>query len=119
MKKQPDSLRNRWYTMPRAMKSQLTEKQWQEVVAEVTRLAQTREDEQTQREITAEVLQELQLPTDLLDDAIKQVQYQEALVKQRRQRIWLSVAGVVLLLVLIVSLWTWSASRSASFAPTA
>ena len=102
--------------MPRAMKSQLTEKQWQEVVAEVTRLAQTREDEQTQREITAEVLQELQLPTDLLDDAIKQVQYQEALVKQRRQRLWLSVAGVVLLLVLIASLWTWSATRSASFA---
>lgn len=102
--------------MPRVMKSQLTEKQWSEVVAEVTRLAQTREDEQTQREITAQVLQELQLPTDLLDDAMQQVRYREALAKQRRQRIWLSVAGVTLLLVLVVSVWMWSASRSASFA---
>ena len=33
--------------MPRAMKSQLTEKQWNQVVTEVTRLAQAREDEET------------------------------------------------------------------------
>ncbi|HEX4948661.1 MAG TPA: DUF3859 domain-containing protein [Blastocatellia bacterium] len=98
------------------MKSQLSEKQWNQVVAEVTRLAQEREDEQSRREITAQVLAELQLPTDLIDDALKQVQYREALAQQRRQRIWLSVAGATLLLVIIVSLWTWSASRSASFA---
>ena len=102
--------------MPRAMKSQLTEKQWSEVVAEVTRLAQVREDDQTQREITAQVLQELQLPTDLIDDALKQVQYREALARQRRQRIWLSVAGVTLVLVLILSLWAWSSTRSAALA---
>ena len=98
------------------MKSQLSEKQWSQVVAEVTRLAQEREDDETRRAITAQVLQELQLPTDLIDDALKQVQYREALVKQRRQRVWLGIAGVVLLLVLVASLWLWSSHRSASFA---
>lgn len=102
--------------MPRAMKSQLTEKQWSDVVAEVTRLAQAREHEQTQREITAQVLQELQLPTDLIDEAMRQVQYQEALAKQRKQRVWLGVAGLTLLLILIVSFWAWSSARSATFA---
>lgn len=97
------------------MKSQLTEKQWNEVVAEVTRLAQAREDDTTQREITAQVLQELNLPTDLIDDAVRQVQYREALAKQRRQRIWLGAAGLVLLLVLILSLWSWNSSRTAAF----
>lgn len=97
------------------MKSQLTEKQWNEVVAEVTRLAQAREDDTTQREITAQVLQELNLPTDLIDDAVRQVQYREALAKQRRQRIWLGAAGLVLLLVLALSLWSWISSRTAAF----
>lgn len=102
--------------MPPAMKSQLNEKQWNQVVAEVTRLAQEREDEQSRRDITAQVLQELQLPTDLIDDALQQVQYREALVKQRRQRVWLGIAGATVLLVLIISFWAWSSSRSASFA---
>lgn len=109
-------MRDKWYRMPRAMKSQLSEKQWSQVVAEVTRLAQEREDDETRRAITAQVLQELQLPTDLIDDALKQVQYRAALAKQKRQRIWLAIAGGVLLLVLIASLWLWSSSRSASLA---
>ncbi len=98
------------------MKSQLSEKQWSQVVAEVTRLAQEREDDETRRAITAQVLQELQLPTDLIDDALKQVQYREALAKQKRQRIWLAIAGGVLLLVLVASLWIWSSSHSSSLA---
>jgi hypothetical protein len=102
--------------MLRAMKSQLSEKQWNQVVAEVTRLAQERDDDQSRRAITEQVLQELQLPTDLIDDALQQVRYQEALAKQRRQRMWLGIAGAVLLLVLIVSVWTWSSNRSASLA---
>jgi hypothetical protein len=102
--------------MPHTMKSQLTEKQWSQVVAEVTRLAQQREDEVTQREITEQVLQELNLPTDLIDDALKQVQYQEALARQRRQRLWLGTAGAVLLLILVLGFWAWTSSRSAGLA---
>lgn len=98
------------------MKSQLSEKQWNQVVAEVTRLSQERDDEQGRRAITEQVLQELQLPTDLIDDALQQVRYQEALAQQRRQRLWLGLASAVLVLVLIVSFWTWSSNRSASFA---
>jgi hypothetical protein len=109
-------LRENWYKMLRAMKSQLSEKQWNQVVAEVTRLAQERDDDQSRRAITEQVLQELQLPTDLIDDALQQVRYQEALAKQRRQRMWLGMAGAVLLLVLLVSVWTWSSNRSASLA---
>ena len=98
------------------MKSQLSEKQWEQVVGEVTRLAQARDDETGRRAITEQVLQELQLPTDLIDDALQQVRYKEALAQQRRQRLWLSVAGAALLLVIVASLWIWSSNRSASLA---
>lgn len=98
------------------MKSQLSEKQWDQVVGEVTRLAQARDDETSRRAITEQVLQDLQLPTDLIDDALQQVRYKEALAQQRRQRWWLSVAGAALLLVLVASLWIWSSNRSASLA---
>ncbi len=98
------------------MESQLSEKQWNQVVAEVTGLAQDREDEQSRRELTEQVLQELSLPTDLIDEALQQVRYREALVKQRRQRIWLGVGGLVLALVIFASVWAWYAQRTTSFA---
>ncbi len=98
------------------MESQLSEKQWNQVVAEVTRLAQDREDEQSRRELTEQVLQELRLPTDLIDEALQQVRYREALVRQRRQRIWLGVGGLVLALIIFVSVWAWYAQRTTSFA---
>ena len=89
------------------MKTQLSEKQWNDVVAEVTRLAQDREDELTRREITTEVLKELNLPTDLTEEALQQVQYREVLAKQRRQRIWVFVVSGILAALLVISLVTW------------
>lgn len=96
------------------MKTQLSEKQWNDVVAEVTRLAQDREDELTRREITTEVLKELNLPTDLTEEALQQVQYREALAKQRRQRIWAFAVGGVLVALLLISLVTWRSTHSAA-----
>lgn len=93
-----------------------TEKQWNEVVAEVSRLAQIREDEHSQREITAQVLQELNLPTDLLDEALQQVQYREALAKQQRQRLWMGGAAVVLLFAVVFGMWFWSSRQAAALA---
>ena len=96
------------------MKTQLSEKQWNDVVAEVTRLAQDREDELTRREITTEVLKELNLPTDLTEEALQQVQYREALAKQRRQRIWACVVSGILAALLVISLVTWRSTHNAS-----
>ncbi len=97
-----------------AMKTQISEKQWNQVVAEVTRLAQERDDVTTQREITTEVLQELNLPTDLIDEALQQVQYREALAKQRRQRIWALVVSGILAALLVISLVTWRSTHNAA-----
>ncbi len=96
------------------MKTQLSKKQWNDVVAEVTRLAQDREDELTRREITTEVLKELNLPTDLTDEALQQVQYREALAKQRRQRIWAFAVGGILVALLLISLVTWRSTHNAA-----
>lgn len=98
------------------MKSQLSEKQWNQVVEEVTRLAQSREDEITRREVTTQVLQELNLPTDLIDEALQQIRYREALDKQRRQRLWMGIGGFTLVLILIASLWVWRSQHRDSLA---
>lgn len=94
------------------MKTQISEKQWNQVVSEVTRLAQERDEVTTQREITTEVLQELNLPTDLIDEALQQVQYREALAKQRRQRIWALVVSGILAALLVISLLTWRSTHN-------
>lgn len=100
------------------MKQQLTEPQLAQVVAEVTRLAQLREEEQQQgldREQVAQIFQRLNLPIDLLDDALVRVERQEVLAReqaerqkaqarQRQRRAWIigSVVAVVLAMTIIV-----------------
>lgn len=101
-------------TIAFVMKTQLSEKQWNDVVAEVTRLAQDREDELTRREITTEVLKELNLPTDLTEEALQQVQYREALAKQRRQRIWMFAVSGILAALLVIGLVTWRSTHNAA-----
>lgn len=94
------------------MEKRITEKQWDEVVVEVTRLAQVREDEDTRRETTKQVLETLNLPVDLLDEALRQVQYREALKRQRQRRYMAIILAIVVAAFLGVGIRLWSLQKS-------
>jgi hypothetical protein len=83
------------------MERRLTEEQMAKVVAEVTRLAQDRE-ETLNREQVNEILRDLSLPTDLVDDAIAQLNRREALARGRRRNFRLTLAAVVMLIAGLV-----------------
>jgi hypothetical protein len=83
------------------MEKRLTEEQMAKVVAEVTRLAQDRE-ETLDREQVNEILRDLNLPTDLVDDALAQLNRREALERERRRNFRLTLAAVVLLIAGLV-----------------
>lgn len=78
------------------MNEKLTQSQLAQVVAEVERLSQQREAE-LDREQVKEILQELQLPDELLDEALVQIKRREALAKQQKRNLAISlVVGVAL-----------------------
>jgi hypothetical protein len=92
------------------MANRLTETQLAQVVAEVTRLSQRLEDERQQtleREELARILKELDLPAELIDDAMVQVNRRQSLARQRRRNIWIisSVIAIILAAVVITSLF--------------
>jgi hypothetical protein len=97
--------------------NELTEAQVARVVAEVTRQSQLREIEQRQvldRQQVEQILEELKLPVDLLEPAMRelerreaeaevQARYDAALRESRKRKIWIagSVLAVLLVIVLI------------------
>lgn len=87
------------------MSSRLTQTQLSQVVTEVTRLAHQREELERSTLERAEVeriLRELDLPAELLDDAMVELERRELVAQQKRSknRIVMAVAAVVLVLVL-------------------
>lgn len=91
------------------MPHRLTQAQLAQVVAEVERLSQRREAE-LDREQVKEILQELSLPSDLLDDALVQMNRQEALFVQQRRNRWI-VVGVAAVLVGAIATTTFFIQR--------
>ena len=87
------------YTLEKrcCMNKRLSQDQLAQVVAEIEQLKQRREDE-LDREQVQQILQELNLPDDLLDDALVQVSRRQALEVQQRRNRWI-VAGVTAVLV--------------------
>lgn len=98
------------------MSNQLTESQLARVVAEVSRQAQVRELDESERLGRAQVVQileELSLPVELLDpamkelerreaEAVEQARYEKALTAERRRRFRLIGSAVAALLVVIL-----------------
>src|SRR4028118_954921 len=78
------------------MNNRLSESELAQVIAEVGQLSQRREAE-LDREQVKQILQELNLPDDLLDDALMQLRRRQALeVQQRRnRRIAVGVVGIL------------------------
>lgn len=89
------------------MKQRLTQVQLKQVVAEVQRLSE-RQQAELDAEQVRDILQELNLPPELLEEAVLQLYRREALVEQQRRNRWIvgSVIGSIVLLLLGVTLLT-------------
>ncbi len=87
------------------MTDRLSQTQLSQIVAEVERLA-TAQAEEIDREQMQVILKELNLPPELLDEAIIQVQRREALAAQKRRTQTL-IIGVVAGLIVLVGGTTW------------
>lgn len=84
------------------MENRLTQTQLAQVVAEIGELSQRREAELDVEQVK-QILQELNLPVDLLDDALMQIHRRQALmVEQRRQR-WIAAGASVILVAAIAT----------------
>ncbi|AFY54083.1 hypothetical protein Riv7116_1523 [Rivularia sp. PCC 7116] len=79
------------------MQKRLTTKQVSQIVAEVERLSQRRQSEVEVEELQ-QILQELNLPDDLLDEAVMQVYRKQALDKEKKRN-GLIIGGVLTVLV--------------------
>jgi hypothetical protein len=98
------------------MGRELTQDQLGKVVAELTRLDQEikdRERETLDRRQVAELLKELNLPVELLDDAMEKLERREALeraqkeAQRKRRRIIIAVIAAVMAVILFVSISAW------------
>jgi hypothetical protein len=91
------------------MEPRLTQTQLAQVVAEIERLSQRREAELDRQQVK-EILQELNLPSDLLDDALLQLQRREALANQQKRN-RLIIAGIVVVLIAAIATTTIFSQR--------
>ena len=80
-----------------AMDTRLTQTQLAQVVAEVGQLSQQR-DEELSTEQVKQILQELNLPDDLLDDALVQLTRRDALAKQQKRN-WIIGSAIAITLI--------------------
>lgn len=83
------------------MQKRLTQKQVSQIVAEVERLSQRRQSEIEVEELQ-QILHELNLPDDLLDEAVMQVYRKQAMDKQKKRN-RLIIGGVVAVVVSAVA----------------
>ncbi len=112
------------------MSDQLTESQVARVVAEVTRQAQLREQDQRQtleREQVVQILEELKLPVELLDPAMRelerreseaevQARYDNAIATKKRRTLWLVGSCVAVLLVVVLLVGAFVERRRREYA---
>ncbi|PHJ62407.1 hypothetical protein VF14_18190 [Nostoc linckia z18] len=81
------------------MTQRLTQEELAQIVTEVESLQTRREAELDQQQVK-EILQEMNLPPELLDEAIVQLHRRQALSVQQRQNRWIT-SGVVALLAVV------------------
>ncbi|OYD88211.1 DUF3859 domain-containing protein [Nostoc sp. 'Peltigera membranacea cyanobiont' 213] len=84
------------------MTQRLTQEQLSQIVTEVEGLQVRREAELDQQQVR-EILQELNLPPELLDEALIQLNRRQALEVQQRRNRWIASGVVALLIILSAS----------------
>ena len=97
------------------MEQRLTTQQLELIVGEVGRLA-NRQAEELDRSEVEKILGELNLPPELLDEAMIQVQRKEALVKQKQRTIGMAIASVTALVIILGGASLFSQSKDSSLA---
>ena len=83
------------------MTQRLTKKQLSQIVTEVEGLQLRREAELDQQQVR-EILQELNLPPELLNEALIQLNRRQALEVQQRRNRWIT-SGVVAVIVVVIA----------------
>ncbi|MFN6487224.1 MULTISPECIES: DUF3859 domain-containing protein [unclassified Nostoc] len=84
------------------MTQRLTQEQLSQIVTEVENLQVRRDAELDQQQIR-EILQELNLPPELLDEALIQLNRRQALELQQRRNRWITFGVVAVVVVVIAS----------------
>lgn len=82
------------------MVPRLTETQLAQAIAEIEKLSQRRESELSPEQVR-EILQELNLPDDLLEDAIAQLQRRKVLEQRQRRNRWIAIATTAVIIAAI------------------
>lgn len=86
-----------------SMEPQLNRDQLDQVIAEAQRLTNYRQDQLLNPDQVRDILQELNLPPDVLEDALTQVHRKQALAQQARQRKRLAgIVGAVLVVAIAI-----------------
>ena len=94
--------------------TRLSERQMADVVAEVSRLSQQREESLSRSQVE-DILRDFDLPTELYDDAIAQLHRKEARAREQRRNQWrIALASSALVILLALGYW-WMSSRSMMF----
>lgn len=93
----------------------LTQAQLIQIVAEIEQLSLQQHEELDAVQVR-EILQELNLPPDLLEDALVQLKRREALaVQQQRRRLWMgAIVGVIAIALIGFSLFTQQQQQTLS-----
>ncbi|MGI0483844.1 DUF3859 domain-containing protein [Pantanalinema rosaneae CENA516] len=87
------------------MNQRLTQTQLTQIVAEVERLSQRQQAELDADQVKA-ILQELNLPPELFDEAIGQLRRREALAARQRRMIWV-LGAVTAVITLAIASFIW------------
>jgi hypothetical protein len=100
------------------MENRLNQEQLGKVVAEVTRLAQEREDFERQtldRQQVSQLLKELNLPVEMIDDAMEQLRRREALAQEQKKKKRMITFGIAAIVLIILLFGVWMFRRDAAF----
>jgi hypothetical protein len=97
------------------MEQRLTTQQLDRIVGEVGRMANRQADELDRSEVQ-KILQELNLPPELLDEAMIQVQRKDALEREQKRNRGLAIAGVTALVIMGVGIGILAQNRASSIA---
>jgi hypothetical protein len=97
------------------MEERLTTQQLDRIVGEVGRLANRRADELDRSQVQS-ILEELNLPPELLDEAMIQVQRKEALAREQKRNTGIAIACVATLVIIGVGIGISSQNKLSSIA---
>lgn len=86
------------------MENNLRPNQLNQIIAEVEQLKQQREQELNSEQVK-EILQELNLPPELLDEALIQVQRRQVLAVEKKRQRWIAT-GVIISIIAAIPLTT-------------